>query len=122
MHYRTTYGDSPPPLDLHDPQQVREADRTDLALAVLRAGFGDAPHDVVWRRQLLLRFAGGVDGAMRREVLRRLAEAFQALERVGAVCEDVEQSSDGFYFATSFGRYVLTSSAPRDELALRLGS
>jgi hypothetical protein len=52
-------------------------------------------------------------------MLRRLAEGFQALE---LVCEDVQQSSDGFYFATARGGYLLNSSAPRDELRMRLSS
>jgi hypothetical protein len=120
MRRTTIYGRSPPPLDLHDPDQVRTADRRDVALALLRAGFGDAAKDVVFRRELVLRFVERIDGALRREVLRRLAEGFQALEIVGAVCEDVEQSSDELYFVTAMGRYLLNSSAPRDELMRRL--
>jgi hypothetical protein len=105
---------------LRESNAVLTADRFDVALALLRAAFNDTPHDVVFRRELILRFAEGTDGQLRRELLRRLAEGFQALEQVGAVCEDVEQSSGGFYFATAFGQYLLKASAPRDELATRL--
>jgi hypothetical protein len=122
MRRTTTFGGPPPPLDLHDPEQVRAASGADVALALLRAGFDEAPGEVLSRRELVRRFVEGLDAGLQREMLRRLAEAFQTLELVGAVCEDIEQSSDGFYFATSFGQYVLKSSAPREELTMRMRS
>ena len=121
MLIRRTNEDGSQELRLDRPEDITAASQVELAAALLLAAFEREPEAVVSRRALIRRFTGNLERARREPLGRRLAEAFQALERAGLVCEDVEETRDGHYFATAEGRGLLRSSALIDEISLRLG-
>lgn len=121
VHRREVEIDDRTPIDLTSPESVQQASPGELATTLMKEVFLRAVGETVSRRAELRGFGHHLAPQQREPHLRRLAEAWQRLESTGLVCEDVEDSRGDWWFLTSLGRGVLSSSALGDEIAVRAG-
>ena len=109
-----------PVVDLTDADAVLAADPIDVAVALVRTAWTGPRDETVCSNEFILRHAGSLHDSQREMRIRKLATAWQVLERVGAVCHHPEKRGSGFL--TELGQTLLESSAAREELSRRLGS